>query len=77
MKSLKELVFSQTFNGKSDAEIIAEWYAGNDFVAYGRFARIGTIYYKHVDFSGAVGDILGIDFDGWRFCRINWEPELF
>ena len=35
MKSLKELVFSQTFNGKSDTEVIADWYAENDMALAG------------------------------------------
>lgn len=35
MKSLKELVFSQAFSGKSDAEIIAQWYVENDLALAG------------------------------------------
>ena len=35
MKSLKELVFNQNFNGKSDAEIIAQWYVENDLAVAG------------------------------------------
>ena len=35
MKTLKELVFSQNFTGKTDAEIIAEWYVENDMATAG------------------------------------------
>lgn len=35
MKTLKELVFSQHFTNKSDAEIIAEWYVENDLALAG------------------------------------------
>lgn len=35
MKSLNELVFLQRFNGKSDAEVIADWYAENDLALAG------------------------------------------
>ena len=51
--------------------------AGNDTVAIGRFARIGTLYHEYINILGLVGDILGIDFDGWWFCRINWKSEFF
>ena len=61
MKSLNELVAYQRFNGKSDAEIIAQWYAENDLALAGIeiISHIAKEKIKSVEDSmaGLTGDL--------------------
>lgn len=61
MKTLQELIFCQRFNGKSDAEIIAQWYAENDIALAGIeiISHIAKEKIKSVEDSmaGLTGDL--------------------